>query len=85
MLSRRLWESRFDADQAIVGRSLSLGGEPYTIVGVLGDFDMREFGATPQIYVPFQLPRTSTDQGHYFQALGRLKPGVTSGLSRATT
>jgi putative ABC transport system permease protein len=77
VISRRLWETRFSGDPDIVGRSISLGGEPYTIVGVLGDFDFREFGPTPQVWVPFQFDPNSTDQGHYFQVLGRLKPGVT--------
>ena len=39
--------------------------------------DFREFGPTPQIWVLFQFDPNSTDQGHYFQAMGRLKPGVT--------
>ena len=77
VISRRLWETRFNADPNVVGRSISLGGEPYTIVGVLGDFDFREFGPTPQVWVPFQFDPNSTDQGHYFQVMGRLKPGVT--------
>jgi putative ABC transport system permease protein len=77
VISRRLWESRFNADPNVVGKSISLGGEPYTIVGVLGDFDFREYGPTPQVWVLFQFDPNTTDQGHYFQALGRLKPGVT--------
>ncbi|HJR58654.1 MAG TPA: ABC transporter permease [Vicinamibacterales bacterium] len=77
VISRRLWETRFSGDSSVVGRSISLGGEPYTIVGVLGDFDFREFGPTPQVWVPFQFDPNSSDQGHYFQAMGRLKPGVT--------
>ena len=77
VISRRLWETRFSGDPAIAGKSISLGGEPYTIVGVLGDFDFREFGPTPQVWVLFQFDPNSTDQGHYFQALARLKPGVT--------
>ncbi|MEO5898062.1 MAG: ABC transporter permease [Vicinamibacterales bacterium] len=77
VISRQLWETRFNADPNIAGKSISLGGEPYTIIGVLGDFDFREFGPTPQVWVPFQFDPNTTDQGHYFQALGRLKPGVT--------
>ena len=77
VISRRLWESRFNSDPNVVGKSISLGGEPYTIVGVLGDFDFREFGPTPQVWVLFQFDPNTSDQGHYFQALGRLKPGVT--------
>ncbi|MCA1563401.1 MAG: ABC transporter permease [Acidobacteria bacterium] len=77
VISRRLWETRFNSDPNIAGQSISLGGEPYTIVGVLGDFDFREFGPTPQVWVLFQFDPNTVDQGHYFQALGRLKPGVT--------
>ena len=77
VIARRVWETRFNADPNIVGKSISLGGEPYTIVGVLGDFDFREFGPTPQVWVLFQFDPNTTDQGHYFQTMGRLKPGVT--------
>jgi predicted permease len=76
VISRRLWETRFNADPAIAGKSISLGGEPYTIVGVLGDFDFREYGPTPQVWVLFQFDPNTSDQGHYFQVLGRLKPGI---------
>ncbi|MDQ3486945.1 MAG: ABC transporter permease [Acidobacteriota bacterium] len=77
VISKRLWETRFNADPNIAGKSISLGDEPYTVVGVLGDFDFREFGPTPQVWVLFQLDPNTADQGHYFQAMGRLKPGVT--------
>ena len=76
VISRRLWETRFNADPSIAGKAISLGGEPYTIVGVLGDFDFREDGPTPQVWVLFQFDPNTSDQGHYFQVLGRLKPGV---------
>jgi putative ABC transport system permease protein len=77
VIGRRLWETRFSADPNIVGKPISLGGEPYTIVGVLDTFDFREFGQPPQLWVLFQFDPNTTDQGHYFQALGRLKQGVT--------
>jgi len=77
VISKGLWETRFNADPNIAGKSISLGDEPYTVVGVLGDFDFREFGPTPQVWVLFQLDPNTADQGHYFQAMGRLKPEVT--------
>ena len=77
MIARGLWETRFSADPNIVGKSISLGNEPYTIVGVVDNWDFREFGPTPQVWVPFQFDPNTTDQGHYFQVMGRLKPGVT--------
>jgi len=77
VLSSRLWSGRFNSDPNVVGRSISLGGDAYTIVGVLGDFHFEEFGPPPQVWVPFQLDPETKDQGHYFQAAGHLKPGVT--------
>ena len=77
VISRTLWETRFNADPNIVGKSISLGNEPYTIVGVLNTFDFREYGPTPQVWTLFQFDPNTTDQGHYFQAMARLKPGVT--------
>ena len=50
---------------------------------MLGDFDFRELGPTPQVWVLFQFDPNTTDQGHYFQVLGRLKPGIT--LEQADT
>ncbi len=49
VLSARLWERRFQSDPDIVGRTISLGGDPYTVIGVLGrDFDVQEFGRRPR-------------------------------------
>ena len=81
VLSQELWKTRFNGDPNVIGRTISLSGDPYVIVGVLGDFDFREFGAAPQVWTPFQLDPNTTDQGHYFQVAGRLKPGV--GLEQA--
>ena len=83
VLSQRLWATRFNSDAGVIGKSVSLNGEPYTIVGVLGDFDFPEFGPSPQVWLPFQLPEDTADQGHYFQAAGRLKPGVSLDQAKA--
>ena len=51
LLSHGLWVRRFGADPAIVGRTISLSGTPFTVVGVMRQdfaFPTREF----QIYVP---------------------------------
>src|SRR5262245_31567175 len=77
ILSSRFWTSRFNADPDIIGKPISLSGDTYTIVGVLGEFHFEDFGPAPQVWVPFQLDPYTKDQGHYFQAGGRLKPGVT--------
>ena len=77
VVSQRFWESRFNRAEDIIGRSISLSGEPYTVIGVLGDFDFSDLGGpTPQVWMPFKLPVHTPDQGHYFQSAGRLKNGV---------
>ncbi len=75
VLSYGLWQRKFGGNPNVIGSSLSLGNEPYTIVGVLG----KDFFTDPQvdIWLPFQFPPVSTNQGHFFLAAAMLKPGVT--------
>jgi predicted permease len=78
VLSYGFWKRRFAGDPLLIGKTISLGGDPYTVIGVLAEnFDFRDFGSPPDVWVPFQLDPNPTDQGHYFLAAGRLKPGVT--------
>jgi putative ABC transport system permease protein len=77
IISAQMWERRFNSDAQIIGRSISLGGDPYTVIGVLADFNFSDFGEPRDVWVPFQLDPNTNDQGHYFQSAGRLKPGVT--------
>ncbi len=81
VLSYGLWQRRFGGDPKVVGRALSLGGEPYTIIGVLG----RDFASDPEadIWVPFQFEPNSTNQGHFFLGAAMLKPGVTVAQANA--
>ena len=64
VLSYGLWQRRFGGDQAIVGKSISLGNEPYTVVGVIG----KDFVADPQadLWLPFQFDPVSTDMNLFF-------------------
>lgn len=75
VLSYGLWQRRFGGDPSIVGKSLLLGNEPYTIIGVIG----KQFRFDPQadIWLPFQFPPVSTDMNDYFRVAGLLRPGVT--------
>jgi hypothetical protein len=62
ILSERLWTSRFGSDPGVIGRAISLNGEPYTVIGVLGPFHF-DIGANPQVWTPFQLDPNAADQG----------------------
>jgi putative ABC transport system permease protein len=81
VISYGLWQRRFGGDPKIIGKALPLGNEPYTIIGVLG----RDFRSDPEadIWIPFQFEPNSTNQGHFFQAAGLLRPGVTVAQANA--
>ena len=77
VLSHAFWANRLAADPDVVGKTVSLSGTAYTVVGVVGEgFDMRELG-DPEFFVPLQLDPASTDQAHTFRAAARLAPDVT--------
>ncbi|HEY2018726.1 MAG TPA: ABC transporter permease [Bryobacteraceae bacterium] len=81
VLANGLWQRRFGSDPAIVGKSLSMGGEAYTIVGVIGaGFG---FDPSPDLYLPFQADPNSSQQAHYFRSAARLKPGVSLQAAKA--
>jgi putative ABC transport system permease protein len=81
VLSYGLWQRRFGGNPKVVGQALSLGGEPYTIIGVLG----RDFASDPEadIWLPFQFEPNSINQGHFFLGAAMLKPGVTVAQANA--
>ena len=81
VLSYGLWQRRFGGDPSVVGKSISLGNEPYTIVGVIG----ANFVADPQadLWLPFQFDPASNDGNIFFEATGLLQPGVTVAQANA--
>src|SRR6185369_6719353 len=74
VLANGLWQRRFGSDPSVVGKTIALGGEPYTIIGVIGPGFA--FEPAPDLYLPFQADPESTQQEHYFSVAARVKPGV---------
>jgi putative ABC transport system permease protein len=84
LISYNLWTRRFGQDPEILGKPISLSGDPHIVIGIVGpNFDTREFGPQPEVFTPFQLDPNTSDQGHYFQAAGRLKPGISLAQAQA--
>ena len=84
LISEGFWTRHFDRSPDMVGKAIELGGQPHTVIGIVGNaFDFREFGPAPDVWTPFQLDPNTHDQGHYFTAAGRLKAGVTLGQAKA--
>ncbi len=86
LISHALWSSQFGSDKSAVGRSISLNGESYTVIGVM----------PPSFRFPVSQPQNSfwttlavdddpasqstlmaNRSTHFLSAIGRLKPGMT--------
>jgi putative ABC transport system permease protein len=82
VINNAFWASQFGSDPKILGRTMVLDGEPYTIVGVLppGRTDL----TATKIWRPLAFPPGNmTRDFHWFGAWARLKHGVT--LKQART
>ena len=87
ILTHGFWVRRFGADPKIVGRSITLNGNPTEIVGILPEwFDFASTFA-PASHVDFLNPFPIADEtdrwGNTLSMIGRLKPGVTIAAAQA--
>ncbi|MGH9852856.1 MAG: ABC transporter permease, partial [Blastocatellia bacterium] len=84
ILSHRLWQRRFNSDPGIVGRAVTLSGQPFTVVGVMppgvqhvgGDYRSMAHGESVDVWWPVALRPQANRGAHFLNAVGRLKPGV---------
>jgi putative ABC transport system permease protein len=81
VLSDALWRRRFGADAAILGRRLRLGGEPYTVVGVMPP--AFRFPARSELWVPFRLDPASQEPEPYLEVVARLRQGTSVTAAQA--
>jgi putative ABC transport system permease protein len=83
ILSHAAWLRQFGGDAAAIGRSVTINGEPVTIVGVMPrSFEI--FGLPVDTYMPFRnLPASARPSGRSLIGLGRLKPGITRDQAQA--
>jgi hypothetical protein len=86
VLSNAFWVRKFGADPNIVGQTLTLNGEGYTVVGVMPpQFHFAPFWVTnAEIFVPLNLaPRVNDRGGNSLRIFARLKPGVSREQAQA--
>ena len=68
VLSYGFWQRRFGGDPQVVGRTISLGGDPYDVVGILAaSFNSAQFDPFADVWTPFQMDPASTDQANYLR------------------
>jgi putative ABC transport system permease protein len=90
IIGNRLWQNTFHSDPGMVGRSIQLNGNPYTVVGILPPqfrlllpaeaFQLRD----SDLWIPQQInyaafPRNLT----FLSVFGRLKPGASMSQAQA--
>jgi putative ABC transport system permease protein len=77
ILSDVLWKRRFDGDPAIIGRSITLDGEPHQVIGIAPARFGFPMGA--EIWAPIAFdPKTAPPRdARFLTVIGRLQPGRT--------
>ncbi|MCP3161683.1 ABC transporter permease [Myxococcus qinghaiensis] len=78
VVSEGLWQRRFGSDPGFVGRTLTLDGQPHTVVGILPSAVGFPAGARMEVFIPFvpSADRVENRGAHFLSVVGRLRPGV---------
>jgi putative ABC transport system permease protein len=93
VLSHALWQRRFGGDRNLVGQSIRLNDESFTVVGIMPpEFQYPEAnsemwaasrGVAPETTLPGNPDPATIRSLHYLNVLARLKPGVTRAQAQA--
>jgi predicted permease len=82
LISHAMWQQRFNRDPSILGQALTLDGAPYTIIGVLPEaatafpLNQLQIWVPRPAEVPYLVPSQLNNGCYCFQAIARLRPGV---------
>jgi predicted permease len=98
MLSYEGWQSFFDGDTGVIGKTLRIGGQPTTVIGVLPPgvrfpqivlapkIAFQEFARDALLFKPLAPSERdlNADMGNFnYKAIARLKPGITLAQANA--
>jgi putative ABC transport system permease protein len=87
VLSEGLWRRRYGADPSIIGTSIRMNGEPYTVVGIMpASFAFPR--ADVELWAGYRTILTDPDWGEaryrrFQRVIARLKPGVSVAVAAA--
>ena len=80
VLDHGFWQREFGGDRTVLGRTLSVGGQPYTVVGVLAPG--AQVPEDPDMYTPLEYDSTFSAttavqrRGEFLRVLGRARAGL---------
>jgi putative ABC transport system permease protein len=85
VLSYGLWTRRFGSDPQVLGKSLTLDGQSYRVVGVMQDGF--QFPRGVDLWLPSEFDADALGPGargaHYLRVMARLRPGVSMEKAQA--
>jgi putative ABC transport system permease protein len=85
LIGHALWQRRFAGDRAIVGRTIQISAQPYTVVGVLPS-GFRGLNGNAEVWLPLAAlePIELTDAwSHSYSVVARRRPDVTADAAAA--
>ena len=92
VISETLWTNSFGRDPSIVGSRVRINTAPHTVVAVMPAAFKYPAGSTVWVLSPMAVPQPPVDvtgdlmgsrEVHFFQAVGRVKPGVSIAQAQA--
>ncbi len=81
ILSYDAWRNHFAANPAILGQTVKLGGENYTIIGIADSRFVLEDKV--DVWLPIQAQEDAADRANLYNVIARMKPGVTLAAASA--
>jgi putative ABC transport system permease protein len=79
VVSHHLWEEQLHGDVTAVGRTMTMNGKPYTVVGVMPDGFSDPLAGAVDAWVPVDVGPgrdPSNSDNHYFTVIARLRPAT---------
>jgi macrolide transport system ATP-binding/permease protein len=85
LLSYEAWTNRFGARREVVGQTIDLDNQPYTIIGVLPQSFSFALSGSAEFWVPINTlsPHEHSRTFYAFLGIGRLRDGITVQSARA--
>jgi len=85
VMSDGLWRRRFNSNPQIIGKTIKLNSESFTVVGVVPSItDLFDLPTDTEVWVPISHSVGFDNRnGHYLDVVARLKPGVTREQAQA--
>jgi putative ABC transport system permease protein len=83
VLSHGIWQHQYGGDAGVIGKTVELNSEPYTVVGIMPRW--LKYPSGTDVWIPVDMsPKSLTPHGsHSYRAVARLKSGIAPAQAQA--